>query len=199
MEECTAQDIEFKSGMIYNHLYDLEEEHSSQRSDYSSGLGYTIALSFKDPILIDSIISYKFVLKYDQYQGHAKISQNSPGGTSQSINTDTRRSTLAIGFYPFCFTPSKYFRINLGLSFDFLLQQAYKNNDKEWTTGKDSGLNNSAHGFVMAFMLEMGYEISLKDNWFIVPQYQMGISLMPDFYDTRSFRNYLQIGVMKRF
>lgn len=200
--QLIAQDLEISAGYNNNTFYDLIKEIPHYTSDYSNGNGWAIKVSVEKFKLLDSIVPIRLEINYTNYKGHADIMSSGLGGGSTE-HTDIDKSVLGLSFYPLLFRIRKNIRIDLGAEMDFLLSDKSQGFYESWsmgsldTTGKISDFDNRTPIFGLSF--QFGYEIKIKNNWFIYPRYHLYVGGSKDYRDAKSLRNQFEIGLLKRF
>ncbi|NOR87648.1 MAG: hypothetical protein GQ527_08575 [Bacteroidales bacterium] len=198
-EKAYAQEIEFSGGLILNHYYEFVDENPHYSSEYEKGLGYSIGFSGQN-IFDDSPYPMKFGLEFQYYTGSANIRSSGLGSGGSSI-VDIKNSSLGLNLFPFCLKPVKNFSLNLGVSFDFILNQVIEGERYSWLMGSantKTEFTEKGDFYVgISLLLQIGYKIHLQDHWYVVPQYQAQVGLFPIYNSTKSFRNIFGIGIVR--
>lgn len=196
----SAQKIEFSSGLVLNHFYDLVDDDPHYSSEYENGLGYAIGFSAKD-IFKDNSYPLKMGLKFQYFTGSANIKSGGLGG-GNSGKVKLKNSSIGFEIFPLCLSPFKSFHFNTGVSIDFLVNQLIEGKRYSWNIEGDNTVKEISEkgDFTVGISLlfQMAYEIHLKDNWYIVPQYQAQLGFFNIYRSTKSFRNVFGVGVVMR-
>jgi hypothetical protein len=197
-----AQDLEISGGYVVNSFYDLEKETPHYNSRYQPGNGSVIKVSFENFKIVDSIVPVRLEINFTNYNSHAIIMNSSLGGGS-SQHIDINKSVLGLCLYPLIFRIKDVVRIEIGCEMDILISDKSKGNFYSWsmtntiTTGRITDFDNKSKTF--GLICQFGYEIRLKNNWYIFPRYHFYAGVDKEFMDTRSYRQQAEIGLIMRF
>jgi hypothetical protein len=200
-----GQDIELAGGININKFYDFPKDDGIS-THYKGDNSYTLAISCGDT-LFNSFYS-KFGLILDNYKGSIYTIGGALGGGS-STKADVNKTILSLNISPLNFRIDKDLRLNLGLSFNYLLKHkmiGYHTGQQLGYTGQYISLENNSDPYVNNFTFGLtgciAYELKFKETWSLVPQYLINVGLKNEFRNleanTKSLRQYFEIGILKR-
>lgn len=206
-----AQQIEAFSGVNHSRLfrnggsndgYSLKYDNAS--TDFTAGLAV-------DSIMLDWL-AFRIDIAYNQYSGGYDYNAGGHGG-DQYYDLHFKKSTLSFVFYPIQFDIYKRVRINLGLSYAFLIQESFHGNYFQSVYSStpppppptsyemNEKYNRVSEKTTFGVQLGIAYPISIGETWIIRPQYNLYIGLNDelDVAPTRNsvFRNFVGIGVSR--
>jgi len=201
-----AQNIEVAGGLNKNDFYDHNEaDDPNLDSKYNSAIGYSVGISFEHTY--DSL-PLKYTLKIDNYKGKLQTSFGGHGGAS-STNADVNKLSIALDIYLINIRLLRNIRLNIGGSLSYLLHDN-TTGDQSWISyspnfpyvysGKDSIVEINKFNF--GLITRVAYEIKIKDDLYLIPQYLFYYGLTNEFQnieaDTKSYRHYFEIGLIKK-
>ncbi len=163
-----AQTIAIASGLNYGRFYDLRPNEGHFYKDYQAQFGSSFGAEVKD-IAIDTSFKVGVAINYQNYGGYFLTRDGGMGG---SITTQGQISKHVIGLelYPLHMTIHRHLRLNLGISYNRLIQ--YKlSGTKSWWYGTGPPLNtgtsdlNDLENFVKPYnwglISSLGYEYTI--------------------------------------
>jgi hypothetical protein len=200
-----AQNIEVAGGFNKNDFYDHNEANDQNlNSKYYSAAGYSFGISFEHTY--DSL-PLKYILKIDNYKGTLQTSYGGHGGGS-STNADVNKLSIALDIYLINIRVLRNIRLNIGGSLSYLLHDktigdqswiSYSPNFPYIYSGKDSNIEINKFNF--GLITRVAYEIKIKDDLYLLPQYLFYYGLTNEFLsteaDTKSYRHYFEMGLIK--
>lgn len=202
-----SQRIEYTGGIIRNHFYDFknDENYHYYRSDYEVGKGFSFGFSI-DKIHIDSI-PLRLTFNISNYKGTVHVADGHLNGSSRS-EFAANKYVISAGIYPLNLNVLKNIHLNLGVQLDYLLAQSisgYHYYKQALEAEEKINLNNSyintQRNFYFGLASRVAYDIPLKEDWFIVPQYSFYLGLTKEFNNiesnTNSFRHLFSLGFSK--
>ena len=203
-----GQSVGLFGGINRSSYYDFNQNDygGHNRTSFYGAYGYSLGICIKD-ILIDSV-PYRFDLSLNNYNG--KINSTS-GGMGGSTTTDAQinKCVIGIGIYPVNIKFHKKLKIGIGCALNYLL------NDKTTTFRSYWGISTATNGIVVGnntttkvnpkmdfgICCHLSYDISILNNFYVVPQYQfykgfMGVKNIQS--SIGSFHQYIAVGLIKR-
>jgi len=195
-----AQRIGISGGANLSHYYDYKEMDFHYITDYKNGFGYSLSLFADNLFQKDSIIPLKLRLKYSNYRGHAIINYSGlSGGDNKDINI--KKSSLGIGVFPLNFSIENFF-ISIGFDVELLLFDNSTGKIETWSlleSKEIKDLNKIDNKYLTyGISCEIQYEIPINEAISIFPKYSTHLELCNDLYDTNVWRNYFEIGLLKK-
>jgi len=201
--DLTGQNIEVAGGLNKNDFYDYGSPSTVHfLSRYYPGSGYFLAVSVDH--IIDSL-PFKFTLKIDNYKGNLFTTDGSLGGGS-STTAEVDKLNIGLDAYPVNLNLSDWFEINVGISFSYLLHEKMKGHQSSWqinTTGHTISLDDNSINTKFNFGLIARFtpKIAIGNRLSLLPQYLFYYELTDEFRneaDSKSYRHYFGIGIMKK-
>jgi len=198
-----GQSIEFYGGALINSFYDFERNDNRTVTDYKSGLGYALRISYNAEQLTD--FPFRLTLYFEQYSGEIYKKGGGQGGGS-IIDINTVKQSIGIGIYPLNFKFGGNFKVNFGANFNLLISEKESGYHSFWLGGTSNETywdNDSAQlssTIIFGLSSRFAYKIKVSENWCIVPQYQFYWGLSDEFESNlekvKSIRNYFLVGIL---
>lgn len=206
-----AQQIEALWGVNHSRLFRNGGNSEGYSLKYDSGsTDFTAGLAV-DSIMLDWL-AFRIDIAYNQYSGGYDYNAGGQGG-DQYYDLHFKKSTLSLVFYPIQFYVYKRVRINLGLSYAFLIQESFHGNYFQSVYSStpppppptsyemNEKYNRVSERKTFGVQLGIAYPIPIGENWIIRPQFNLYIGLNNelDVAPTRNsvFRNFVGVGVSR--
>lgn len=203
--DVMGQNLEFSGGINYNRFFSTEKDGGHLRTKHYDDYGYSIGIGIED-IKLDSLL-FRFTLKLDNYKGKFHLINGGLGGES-TTDAFVDKYTISLGIYPLNFKIFKNLKISFGGELNYLIKESETGYKSSWQMGQPDtyillkdGTIEKNNKFNFGLICRIGYNIQLKNNWFIVPQYVFYRGLTEEFKDievqTKSLRHYFEIGIIR--
>lgn len=202
-----GQRLEFSGGINNNQFFSSQKDEGHQFTKYNNAFGYSFGVGVEE-IQLDTLISIRFDLKLDNYNGTIYTSNRGLGGQS---TTYAKVNKYIIGFdiYPFNIKIFKKLIIGFGGEINYLINETASGYKSSWQMSQSSTntlINNEDleknSKFNLGLLCRIGYEIRLNNNWYLVPQYMFYRGFTEEFKNlevpTKSFRNYIKLGIIRQ-
>lgn len=211
LKNLEGQSIGVFGGGSRNNFYSFSKyQGDNYVGKYSPGFGYSFGISFEN-INCDTILfPIRFTLNLNNYKGQIYVYNGGLGGGSATTG-EVNKYTLGLGIYPVNFRLIlKKIQINIGGEFSFLIREKTIGEKSFWrmgapnktTTFENSGIQIN-RTYYFGLITRFSYDIRLKNNWFIVPQYFLYYGITNEFKNIegkiKSKKQCLEFGLKKRF
>jgi hypothetical protein len=198
-----GQSIEYSAGISYTTYFDHQEAYDEYYSAYNSGYGYSFGISIAD-IKIDS--SYLPIVSLTFYNYKGKIYKDNYGlGSGIVTQIEADNYNIGLEIYPVHIKIEKKIRFRLGGEISYLIKEN-TNGNKISRSGGNFDTTSTAlfNKLNVGIIASVGYEVRLKNNWSIIPQYLFYLRLTNEFPDdspanTKLYRHSIEIAFKKRF
>jgi len=201
-----GQTVEISGGANRNNYFDFQKQDGHLITEYNHGYGFSFGLSLSD-FKIDTL-PMRISLLVDQYKGRFYTSNGGLGGSNET-EAKVNRTTLGIGLFPVNLNIYNNFQISLGGEFSLKLFDQISGHKSTWRMGvpptyieleHDSAKNNK--NLFFGICGRMSYDILIKENWYISPQYKFYFGLTDEFEHTeakiKSMRHNFLIGIIRK-
>ena len=201
-----AQSLEFSVGYTRNRFYDWHKETPYFETKYPAGNGYSISVSIDD---IDTKIHpLRFSLRLTNYKGKFKINSGVKKSSSFT-NAQIERYSLEAIIYPLNIEIFHNFRFSFGGVINYILQSKINGyqNQYDMISGYssdviDENIIDPDVLFFLGIIWRAAYNIKIKNDWIIVPQYLFYLGFSNEFSnipaDIKSYRHYFEIGISRK-
>lgn len=203
-----GQTFEIAGGINKNKYTDLgkPQDNPFYSTKFSPGYGYSFAISIVD-LGLDTSLQLRMTLRIDNYQGKFYCKNGGLPGSSET-EAEVKKTTIGIGLYPININIKKRFHIFIGPELSVKLHDRTSGYKSSWFMGSHTSMtieNDSVkinRPVCLGVSLTMSYDIRIKENWFISPQYRFYIGWAEEFENTQasihSIRNNFAIGVVRK-
>jgi len=208
--DLASQSFEISGGANRNILYDLQKNEGHFSAKYFYRVGFDLGIAIDD-VYIDTM-PFRFTVKLINYKSSLFTTDGMLGGES-TTKASINNYKIGFGLFPLnLFFLSRRLQINFGGELGVLIHdkiQGYKSSWSYDTVGiyhqyisLDDGSIEINKKFSFGFSSRLAYEIKVKNDLSIVPQYSLYIGLNDEFKNIEahpaSFLQYLEIGIKKR-
>ncbi|NOU18752.1 MAG: outer membrane beta-barrel protein [Bacteroidales bacterium] len=202
-----GQRIEFSGGLNNNRFFSSQKDGGHLRTNFNNTYSYSLGIGLED-IKLDTLLKFRIILKFDNYRGSIHTINGGLAGES-TTNATVDKYIVGLGVYPLNFNINKKIRISLGGEINYLIAETESGYQSSWQIGQPDSYKLTENGsitknsrFNFGLLFRIGYDIRLKKDWYIVPQYIFYRGLTEEFKNieapTMSLRHYLQIGIIKQ-
>jgi hypothetical protein len=114
-----AQIVGISPAMSYGKFYDFRNIEGHFYKEYQSQFGSSFAIEIKD-YEIDSLFKIGIAINYQNYGGHFVTRDGGLGGSTTEDGKITKH-VFGLELYPFHFKIRRHFRLNIGASYNRLI------------------------------------------------------------------------------
>jgi hypothetical protein len=201
-----GQTVEFSGGANRNKFFDLERQDGHFITEYNPDFGYSFGISISD-FKIDTL-RMRISLLIDNYKGNFYTTNGGLGGAYET-EAEVNKTTMGIGLYPLNISIRNNFHISLGGEFSLKLFDQTSGHKSSWRMGAPSTYmkieNDSVKinkNLFFGISGRISYDIRIKENWYIGPQYKFYFGLTDEFENTeaeiKSMRHNFLIGIIRK-
>lgn len=192
-----AQSIEYQGGLSINRFYDspsTDESSPHYNSYYESRPGGLIGVVCHTHL---ESLPVRVFLNLHYVNGFLEVSEGGLGG-SVTYRAETSKLSLNLGFVPIRVKVFKKLTWDLGLQFNFLLQESVNGDKHGWNISKGAHEEElhpqefQANPITFGFNTSFLYEIELSEKWSLVPQYSFYIGMMQEYTEKASSSRLIQ-------
>jgi len=201
-----AQSLEIAGGANMNTFYTFDRNLDFSKPKNLVNFGYSVSISMDDFKIGKLPLRISLILNNYRGDFHGGFSL-AGGGTS--TNATINKYDIGLDVYPVHVTFKKNFQVSIGGELNALLYDDIEGYQDTWGGPNFKRFNLADKtiridcAFTLGMVWRVAYTIALKNNWYIVPQYRFCWGLTNDFKNIeigiKSIRNYLEVGVKKKF
>jgi hypothetical protein len=207
-----GQTVEISCGANRNNYFDLQRENGHFITEYNPDFGFSFGLSISD-FKIDTL-PMRISLLIDNYKGGFYTTNSGLGG-GNTTEAKVNKTTLGIGIYPLNVSIRNNFHFSFGGEVGLKLFDQTSGYKSSWRMGtpitypytytymtieNDSVKINK--NLVFGISGRISYDIRIKENWYINPQYKFYFGLTDEFENTeakiKSMRHSFLIGIIRK-
>lgn len=200
----SGQTIEILGGTNMN-IFDFQGQDRKALPQFAPEFGYSFGIGISN-FKIDTL-RMRVSLLIDNYKG--KLSDvESNDGVNHEISAEVNKTTVGIGIYPLNISIRNRFHISFGGEISIKISDKTSGNIYSWeltpsttrTIGNEPVRINK--NLFFGINGRISYDIRIKQNWYISPQYKLYFGLTDEFENyelkIKSRRHCILIGVIRK-
>ncbi|WP_373549873.1 hypothetical protein [Haliscomenobacter sp.] len=201
-----GQNLSFFAGLNGTVLHDYHSFEGHYRSDYQSGLGYSLGIGLDRIKWFWRNIPFNF--KFERYGAQLSAGDGGLGG-GYSVDARVDKSILTLGIYPLNFRIKQNFKLSIGTEMAYLLAEQLQGKYGSWIGGqtpRETTLVEKYPHYSRKTYLGLGanlsYDWSISPSLVVAPYYTYYFGLSNEFREfpniTKAMRHTVGLALRKR-